>query len=1105
MSDASRRLRDLSESWAATTINERGSFQTWLIRFAEALGVAPPDPPTDDYRFELPVRIVDREGRESTNFIDCWKRDHFAMEAKASGAGPGAGNDALLRKAFGQVRNYVAHVSGDAPPYLMVVDVPNTLIVWDRWSGAYGDFAAGRRIPLVSLSERPEEIALLYDIFERPAARDPRGRAQEVTKEIAARLAELAADLEDRGLDTERVARFLMRCVFSCFAEDVGLLPEQLFRRTLETARASGDHDRLAMALTSLWRTMDQGGMFGAELLHRFNGHFFKTVEALPLEARDVELLVDATGYDWSHVEPSIFGTLLVRALDPEERHRLGAEYTPREYIERLVEPTVVEPIRERWTAVQAAVLQLEEAGKKKDVTAAVNQLREFHEWMRGLSFLDPACGSGNFLYVTMAAVKRIEMEVLNEIQRLSGGQGGLVLDEVHPRQFHGIEVKPWAREIAELTLWIGYHQFWREAHGGRTPPDPILEDTGTIECRDAVLAWDEIVHRPERDRPDPTPSVRHPVTGELVPDPEAKLAYYEYMGARQAEWSRADFIIGNPPYMGKGKQRESLGDGYVDALRSAYGELPDGADLVMYWWYRAATAVAHGAMGAGLITTKSITQVLHRPILEMAASQDVHVSWAASDHPWMDGADAADVRVAMTVIRRGAQSATRVVVNAKGDVIEEKHVARLNLDLSAHADVAHAASTPLRAAEGLVACGFMLAGGGFVLDASEAEALIRADRTNADIVRPYRKGKELLTRPYEQWVVDFGVRSEDEARQYPLMYDIVRDRVKPARSANNDKSRRERWWLFGRTNEHLRDALSGLRRYIATVETAKHRVFLFLNASIAADHKVVVIASESAVHLGILSSSIHIEWAVAAGSRHGVGNDPVYNKTRCFDPFPFPDPTPDLRTRIAALAQRLDEHRSAALARDERVTMTGMYNVVEKLHSGEALTPKERTIHEIAACGVLRDVHDELDAVVAEAYSWPWRMEKEEILERLVVLHDERVEEEKRGIVRWLRPDYQIPRFGADVPAATLDLTILPAAAKTEPAERRPWPRGAVEQFAAIAALVSQRDVSADEAATSFIGARRDLVLRHLETLALMGEISVDGDGRYHTARKVA
>src|SRR6185312_949711 len=241
-------------------------------------------------------------------------------------------------------------------------------------------------------------------------------------------------------------------------------------------------------------------------------------------------------------------------------------------------------------------------------------------------------------------------------------GQGGLVLDEVHPRQFHGIEVKPWAREIAELTLWIGYHQFWRESHGGRTPPDPILEDTGTIECRDAVLAWDEIVHRPERDRPDPTPRIVSPITGEMIPDPNAKLEYYEYVGARQAEWPRADFIIGNPPYLGQARQRDAFGDGYVDSLRRVYQFIPDSADFVMYWWWHAAKLIVDGStMRAGLITTNTITQSQSRPVIARAADDGAHVIWAAPDHPWVEEAGGAAVRVAMTVLDARAVTARLV------------------------------------------------------------------------------------------------------------------------------------------------------------------------------------------------------------------------------------------------------------------------------------------------------------------------------------------------------------------------------------------------------------------------------------------------------------
>ncbi|MEX2181321.1 MAG: DNA methyltransferase [Gemmatimonadaceae bacterium] len=1118
--EAAGKLRELTVRWAGVEANERASFQTWFLQFCEALGVPAPATPTDDYRFELPVRVVDRDGELATNYIDAWHAGHFAMEAKMSE--PGRANDTLLRKAFGQVRNYASHVSGTPPPYLMVVDVPRTLILWDRWSGSYGDFGAGRHIALSSLHERVDDVALLQDVFARPAARDPRGWAKEVTKDIAGRLAALAAALEGRGLDQERVARFLMRAVFSCFAEDVGLLPDQLFRKTLEAARGSGDPARLKAALELLWRTMDEGGMYGAELLHRFNGHFFKTREALPLEASDVALLIEAASYDWSRVEPSIFGTLLVRALDPEERHRLGAEYTPREYIERLVEPTVVEPIRERWTAVQAVVLQIiDESGKKapqikRDRTAAIKELVEFHTWMRGLRFLDPACGSGNFLYVTMAAVKRIEHEVLNEIQRLSGGQGGLVLDEVHPRQFFGIEIKPWAREIAELTLWIGYHQFWRETHGGRTPPNPILEDTGTIECRDAVLAYDAVVHRPEKDVPDPTPRVKHAVTGKLVPDPDAKLRYYEYVNARPAEWPDADFIVGNPPYVGNKRMRTALGDGYVEALRAVRGDISEGVDLVMYWWAEAARRVADGRVQrAGLITTNSIVQKSNRAVVSAAAERGARVTWAIADHPWDGDGDSAAVRVAMTVTALRPERATALTVDEAAHVLRTREVERLNADLTAHADVSSAVEQALLSNSGICHQGFSPQASGFLLDRAEALELLKEPR-NRDVVRPFVNGRDLTQRPRDAFSIDFALRTEVEAREYAVPFDIVRSRVQPDRATNKRASYRDLWWRYGEARTGLRDATSTLKRFIATAYVAAHRTFSFVNSSVAPDDSIVVIAVDMPWIGGILSSKVHATWALAAGGR--LEDRPRYNKSLCFDPFPFPDPPAGLRERIAALAEKLDTHRKDAIARDERVTMTGMYNVVKKLCSDEALTPKERSIHEIAACGVLRDLHAELDALVAKAYGWSWPLEQEEVLERIVALHDERVEEESEGKVRWLRPDYQIPRFAPNQAARanTLGLDEKPrakakgkdkATAASEGkggAVKALWPERAHEQLQAIGALLGHQVLSTAQIADLFTGAKKEHVARHLETLALMGEVVEEKAGRFRGVKFV-
>ena len=1095
VSTTATRLRALAESWAATRASERASFQPWLIQWCEALGVSAPVPPTEQYQFEYPVRVIDRDGRESTNFIDCWKAGHFALEAKATDVADA--NEQPLRKAFGQVRNYVAHTKGAAPPFLMVVDVPRTLIVWDRWSGEYGGFPAGYRINLTTLAERPADIKLLQDIFTDPAARDPRGRAQVVTQEIAGKLAQLAATFEARGHEPERVARFLMRCVFCYFAEDIELLPAGLFKRTLETARTAGGPERVGAVLTSLWKTMDQGGSFGADLIRRFNGHFFRTVDALPLETIDVTLLIQAADFDWSRVEPSIFGTLLVRALDPAERHRLGAEYTPREYIERLVEPTVVEPIRDRWTAVQGAVLQLTEVTGRRQAAAqreALQELLNFHAWLRGLRFLDPACGSGNFLYVTMAAVKRIELEVMREMERVRGReQVEAVLDEVHPRQFFGIEVKPWAREIAELTLWIGYHQFWRDAHGGRTPPDPVLEDTGTIECRDAVLAWDEIVHRPEKDRPDPTPRLVHPVTGELVPDPATKLPYYEYVGARQAAWPEADFIVGNPPYLGKGKQRDALGDGYVEALRRAYPRLADGVDFVMYWWFRSGEKVAAGRVHrAGFITTNAITQSINRKVIELVRSEGAVIKWACRDHPWDDGEDGAAVLVAMTVQGRSdREPSTLVSVDPAGVASSRTTFARVSSDLRGDTGVAAAVSIPLTSNTGLAAFGFLLAGRGFVVEHNEATTLF-AEASHRAVLRPILSGRDLVTRPViEQHVVDFGLRTLEDAAHFPVLLNLLRDRVFPERESNGDRGRRERWWLFGRTNIALRNALEGLSRYMVTVETAKHRFFQWLVTDVAVEHGVTCIAIDSAYSLGVLSSSTHSEWSLAAGGK--LEDRPRYNKTLCFDPFPFPDPTPALRHRIAALAERLDAHRKEALARDERVTMTGMYNVVEKLRAGRLLTPKERAIHEVAACGILRDIHDELDALVAEAYNWPWPLSRDEILERLVALHDERVAEERAGRVRWLRPEYQIPRFGASAgtPVPTLDLPDV-TAALTAPtaAVRTTWPASAVEQLTAVKQLAARLGPSPDALTAAFADADSALVRRHLDTLVMMGEV---------------
>lgn len=1087
-------LKALADKWAYAEASERANFPPYLIDLCNALGVETPGPAGSGYQLELTIKVITKDGVEVANFIDCWRRDFFAIEAKDQETGRSA--ELLLRRAFGQVRNYVTYAPGGMPPYLMVMDVARTLIVWDRWNGNYGDWQAGRRIDLTKLHERPEHAQFLHAIWTDPASLDTRAKAQAVTKEVAGHLANLARKLEEDGYGQERVARFIMRCVFTMFAEDIGLLKEEPFRQVLE--RCTADPAAFPEQATALWKAMDAGEKFDWKKLLRFNGHFFRDSEALPLSKQAILILCLAAEADWQGVEPAIFGTLLTRALDPAERHRLGAEFTPREFVERVVRPAVEEPIRERWKAEQVAVLQLREAGKKKE---AEKRLREFHDWMKGLQFLDPACGSGNFLYVTMHLVKRIELEVLRELDEVTvKEQKELRLAEVGPWQFHGIEIKPWAREIAELVLWIGFHQFWR-AHHDVQPPEPILQDTGTLECRDAVLAWDEIRHDPSRDRPDPTPRITHPVTGKLVPDPKAKLEYMGYVNPRPAEWPKADFIFGNPPYLGQWRQREELGDGYIDSLRAVYQDVPDTADYVLYWWSRAAEEVALArAMRAGLITTNSLTQPQNRVVIGHAKERGATVVWAVPDHPWTDEADGAAVRVSMTVLAKPIGVATRVEVDDNGSVVVERRAVELNEDLSAHADVAGAGQHTLLAMQGICSQGFKHHGAGFILSQVEASALLDLDKRYTWVVRPYLNGRDLSARARGAYVIDFGLLDEEEARSYPHVFDMVRDRVRPERLANRRETYSRYWWRFGEPRREWRDASKDLGRYIATIETSKHRFFAFLGSVVAADNKLTLIGSQDAYHLGVLSSSIHVAWALAAGAR--LEDRPVYVKTTCFDPFPFPDPAPALRAAIGEVAERLDAHRKAAIERDEVVTMTGMYNVVEKLKTGEALTPKERKIHEIAACGVLKDLHEELDSLVAKAYGWEWPLERDVILERLVALHDERVKEEKAGKVRWLRPDYQIPRFGKDLPAAEPGLGLAESTAAAAKKVKRPaWPTDVISQIGAIKRLLADEALSADDIAARFTGVKVDLVRKHLDILLVMGEVLQNPDGRYQGA----
>ncbi|MFM7136689.1 MAG: class I SAM-dependent DNA methyltransferase, partial [Planctomycetota bacterium] len=725
------------------------------------------------------------------------------------------------------------------------------------------------------------------------------------------------------------------------------------------------------------------------------------------------------------------FGTLLERALDPRERHKLGAHFTPRAYVERLVVPTIIEPVRDDWEAARAASLAEANAGR---LAEARGEARKFLAGLTATKVLDPACGTGNFLYVSMVKLKEIEAEARDWLAQLGETQADLAHMErtVDPQQFLGIEINPRAVAIAEVVLWIGWLQWHlRDRKTPESFSEPILQAYGNIECRDALLEYDtkELV-RDEAGKPvtrwDGVTTKKHPVTGEDVPDDSARVAVERYLNPRKAEWPQADFVVGNPPFLGSKRMRECLGDGYVDALQNVWPEVPQATDFVLRWWHKAAELLrARRIRRFGLVTTNSIGQAYNRRAIEShVESGNCNLAFAIPDHPWVDSADGAAVRIAMTVASADMTPGALLTVEVEtatdqGDEIAiqtSERVGVVNSSLQLGANTGSVAE--LRSNSSLCCVGIKTIGSAFVITPDDAETLGRSRESGlSGHIRHYVNGRELSQIRGERMVIDlFGLGEKELQSRFPAVYQHLLHGAKPERDLNRNKLFRETWWVIGHPRPLFRQFTAGLARYIATIETSKHRFFLFLPAEVLPDSTIVTFGLEDAAALGVMSSRIHVVWALAAGGT--LEDRPRYNKTTCFDPFPFPAATDEQKQTIRDLGEALDAHRKKQQAAHAGLTITGMYNVLEKLRTGEALTAKEKTIHDDGLVSVLKKIHDDLDAAVFAAYGWPATLSDDEILERLVALNHERAAEEKRGLIRWLRPEFQA-KAGGDVQLA--------------------------------------------------------------------------------------
>lgn len=897
--------------WASSDLNEKAVAQTHFNELCEILDIpAPNDTPAlqHEYRFEQPLS---KDGG-GAGFADVWHAGRFVWEYKSKGRS--------LDDAYRQLVSYKGDLGN--PPVLVVCDIAR-YVLRVEYTGTPTRKYEFANADLENVSTRD----LLRDALTHPERLKPAETTVSITQEAAQKLVQIARLLEQRYPAAE-VAHFFMKLLFALFAEDIYLLPDALLSDNLR--EAINQPTTIKARLTALFRAMNAGGFYGASMLPRFNGSLFADDLVLDLNASELQLLADAARLDWSAVEPSIFGTLFERALDPAKRSQLGAHYTSEADIRLIVEPVLMQPLYREWEQVQAQVKPLLAGGKPSERTRAQLQLDEFVERLASIRVLDPACGSGNFLYVALKALKDLELAVGNFAEGVELQRPPL---QVQPTQFAGIEKNPFAAELAQVVLWIGYWQ-WRRTNGYWDAPEPILQPLTTIEQRDAILH----------------------IAADGTPTAPA--------------WPPADVIIGNPPFLGGKFLRRELDDDYIDDLFIAYADcVPHEADLVCYWFEQARAQLKAGeAQRVGLLATNSIRGGANRDVLKRIKEDgDIFLAWA--DRPWV--LEGAAVRVSMVGFDDGSEQER---------MLDGQPVQAINADLTGDVDIT---SAPRLAENANLSFMGDIKVGAFDIDNETAQTMLQAKNTsgksNADVIVPWINGLDITRRPRNMWIIDFGVdMPETEAQQYELPYAHVLEHVKPIRQGNRMKKRETHWWIHGDAAPRIRDALAPLSRFIVTPRVAKHRLFVWITHPTIPDCQLIVFAREDDYFFGVLHSRIHEIWALRMGT--SLEDRPRYTPTTSFETFPLPyppgqEPADDPRVAaIGAAAAALHAWREAwlnppdlpASALKQR-TLTNLYNA----------RPDD-----------LVALHAALDAAVAAAYGWELPLSDEEILTRLLALN---------------------------------------------------------------------------------------------------------------------
>ncbi len=929
--------QEFVDKWRSATLKERSAYQEHFIDLCRLIGHPTPaevDPTGENFAFEYGAAKT----TGGNGFADVFKRRCFALEYK--------GKHADLDKAYQQLLNYREALQN--PPLLVVCDI-DRIIIHTNFTNTR---KRTRTLLLDDLLTQAGRQALKA-VFEQPAFFEQIELPAQVTQQAADRFATLAAHLRTTLPDTspQTIAHFLIRCLFCLFAEDVDLLHNNVFTKLVEQGRVKSD--RFTAQLRQLFAAMATGGYFGVEDIRHFDGGLFNDDAAaatLPIDRQAIEILAGVVQLDWSNIEPSIFGELFVRGLDPGQRAKLGAQYTDRADIELIVEAVLMAPLRRRWAEVERQARDLAaqrdaasgtrqaahqrtalDMGKRTKLDKQISDLlRDFALELTTIRVLDAACGSGNFLYVALVMLLDLWREVAEvfaelTLQRLSP------LEAPSPAQMHGIEINEYARQLAQATIWIGYIQ-WFVKNGYGFPAEPILKPIDSIEHRDAIL------------NPDGT----------------------------EPDWPECEVLVGNPPFLGGGKIRAELGDEYTEALFKLYGNrLPNFSDLVCYWFEKARAMIEQDKVKrAGLLATQAIRGGANRVVLERI-KQTGGIFWAQSDRNWV--LNGATVHVSMI----GFDDGTARLPILNGDAVSQ-----INADLTASIDVTQAA----KLIENLGLC-FMGPSpkAPFDIESDAAQQMLAAPlnpngRPNSDVVRPVASAVDLVQRSRGKWTIDFGLMLQNEAALYEMPFEYVKKHVLPVRESRRDDYRGQ-WWQYARPRPEMRKAIVGKARLIVTPEVSKHRVFVWIKPEILCNQQTLIFAREDDYFFGVLHSKAHELWARATGTQLREAESGFrYTPTTTFETFPFPwtpgqEDQSDVRViAIAQAAKELNDLREAWLippdisdAELKKRTLTNLYN---------------------ARPTWLDNAHRKLDAAVFATYGWPSDLSDDEILSRLLALN---------------------------------------------------------------------------------------------------------------------